>query len=164
MLRSLIQIRRAGRHLTGGALIALVASCAGDGLLLPRDGALAELRLVSGDGQTAPAGAPVEHPLVVEARDGAGRPVPGAAIVFEFVDQPDGAELAPAITETDEAGRASAEATLGTPAGEQSVEARPNDPASDLKVQFLLTAVRRSGGGDQGDGGGGKGKDKGDGD
>ena len=164
MLASLIPIRLAGRHLAGGALITLVAGCAGDDLLLPRDGALAELRMVSGDRQTAPAGAPVEHPLVVEALDGAGRPVPGAAIVFEFVDPPSGAELAPGNTETDTAGRASAEVTLGTPAGDQRVQARLNDPTSDHRVQFLLTALLRNGGGgdeggdgDGGDGGGGGG-------
>ena len=164
MLTSLIPFRLAGRHLAGGALIILVAGCAGDDLLLPRDGELAELKMVSGDRQTAPAGAPVEHPLVVEALDGAGRPVPGAAIVFEFVDSPSGAELAPENTETDEIGRASAEVTLGTPAGDQRVEARPNDPASDLRVQFLLTALlRNGGGGDEGGDGdeGGEGDDGG---
>ncbi len=173
MRTPLIAIRLATRHLAGGILITLVAGCAGDDLLLPKDGAPAELRVVSGDQQSAPAGDPVEDPLVVEALDGAGRPVPGAAIVFEFVDPPTGAELDPANTETDEAGRASAEVTLGTAVGDQSVEARLEAPASDLKVQFRLTALQPNGGGgdeggeggDDGDGGGdgghGKGKGKG---
>jgi hypothetical protein len=168
MLASLIPIRLAGQPLAGGVLIILVSGCAGDDLLLPRDGAPAELRVVSGDEQSAPVGAPVDHPLVVQALDGARRPVPGAGIVFEFVDPPNGAELAPATTETDTTGRASAEVTLGTPAGDQSVEARLNDPASDLKVQFRLTALQRNGGGGDeggdgdGDGGGGDGGGGGD--
>lgn len=150
MLTSLIPIRATARHLAGGFLIS-VAGCAGDNLLLPGDGEPAQLRVVSGDQQSAPAGDPIDDPLVVEALDRAGRPVPGAVIIFEFVDQPNGAELSPENVETDEAGRAAAEVTLGTPAGDQSVEARLDDPESNLKVQFQLTALRRSGGG----GGGG---------
>jgi uncharacterized membrane protein YgcG len=175
MSTSVISIRLATRHLAGVSLVTLLAGCAGDDLLLPKDGAPAELRMVSGDQQRAPAGDPVEHPLIVQALDGVRRPVPGAVIVFEFVDPPNGAEVAPANTETDEAGRASAEVTLGTPAGDQSVVARLDDPASALSVQFRLTAIRsgggggnEGGGGDDGDdggggdgGGGGKGKGKG---
>ena len=162
MLTSLSAIRLAARHLAVGALI-ILAGCAGDDLLLPRDGAPAELRMVSGDQQTAPAGDPVEHPLVVEALDGAGRPVAGAVVIFGFVDQPNGAELEPENTETDDDGRASAKVTLGTPAGDQSVEARLEDPASDLRVQFRLTAVQPGGGNEGGDGddGGGDGDDEG---
>ena len=157
-LTSVIPIRLAARRLGGSGLITLLAGCAGDGLLLPRDGAPAELRMVSGDQQRALAGDPVEHPLIVEALDGAGRPVPGAVVVFEFVEPPSGAELAPANTETDSAGRASAEVKLGTPAGDQSVTARLDDPASDLSVQFQLTALQpRGGGGDEGGGGDGGG-------
>jgi hypothetical protein len=172
MLTSVIQIRLATRYLAGGVLIMLLAGCAGDDLVLPQDGTPAELRMVSGDKQSAPAGDPVQHPLIVEARDGGGRPVPGAAIVFEFVDPPSGAELAPANTETNEAGQASVEVKLGTPAGDQSVEARLGDPASELKVQFRLTALQPNrgggeeggGGDDEGDGGGGGGDGDGDGD
>ncbi len=63
-----------------------------------------------------------------------GRPVSGAVIVFEFVGPPSGAEVAPANTETNADGRASAEVKLGTPAGTQRVEARLDDPASDLSA------------------------------
>jgi len=164
MLTSVIQIRLATRHLAGAVLITLLAGCAGDDLLLPQDGAPAELRRVSGDQQSAPAGDPVEHPLVVEALDRVGRPAPGAAIVFEFVDPPSGAELAPANTETNEAGLASVEVKLGTPAGDQSVEARLGDPASELKVQFRLTALQPNRGGGGGGAGGGDGDGDGDGD
>jgi hypothetical protein len=166
MLTSVGAIRLAARHLAGGAFITLLAGCAGDDLLLPKDGAPERLRIFSGDQQSAPAGESVANPLVVETLDVAGRPVPGAVIIFAFVDLPIGAEVEPANTETDETGRAAAEVTLGTPAGHQNVEARLDDPASDLKVQFRLTAIQPPGGGDdddgdEGDGGGDEGDDGG---
>jgi hypothetical protein len=151
MPTSLIAIRFGVRYLAGGAFMTLVAGCAGGDLVLPEDGAPAVLRMVSGNQQRAPAGEPVKDPLVVQALDGAGRPVPGAVVVFEFLEPPSGAELEPANTETGDDGRASAEVTLGTPVGDQSVEARLDGPVSDLKVQFQLTALQRgSGGGDEG--------------
>ena len=159
MSTSLDPVSLAARRLAAGALL-VVAGCAGDDLLLPDDGTPAQLRAVSGDRQSAPAGDPVQNPLVVEALDRADRPVPGAVIVFEFVDPPTGAVIAPASRATDPDGRASVEVTLGTPAGDQDVEARLDDPASDLKVQFDLTALqprgggRDEGGGDEGGGGG----------
>jgi hypothetical protein len=145
------------------AFLISTAACGADDLLLPgdpNDGVPVELRALSGDGQTAVAGDPVRHPLVVQALDHKGRPVPGAIIVFEFVDPPAGAEIAPPNTETDSAGRASAAVKLGTPVGDQPVEARLADPASDLSVQFLLTALQPNNGGggdDDGDGEGGGG-------
>jgi hypothetical protein len=162
---SLIAIRRAARYLAGCALITLAAGCGGDDLLLPGDGAPAVLRMVSGDQQRAPAGDPVEHPLVVEALDAAGRPAPGAVVVFEFVEPPSGAELEPANAETGPDGRASAEVTLGNTAGDQTVEARLDGAADDLKVQFQLTALQRGGGGGgRGGGDDGNGDDGGNGD
>jgi uncharacterized membrane protein YgcG len=170
MPMSLIAIRRAARYLAGCALITLAAGCAGDDLLLPGDGAPAELRIVSGDQQRAPAGDPVELPLVVEALDADGRPAPGAVVVFQFVEPPSGAELEPANAETGPDGRASAEVTLGNAAGDQTVEARLDGAADDLKVQFQLTALQRGGGGggrggggDDGNGGNGGGGDDGNG-
>jgi hypothetical protein len=158
MLTTLFPIRLAARHLAGGVLFTLLAGCGSDDLLLPKDGEPAELRAVSGDQQSAPAGDPIDHPLIVEALDRAGRPVPGAVIVFAFLNPPNGAELVPANTETDDAGRASAEVKLGTPAGDQSVEARLDHPASELSVRFRLIALQpNGGGGDEGGGGDGDG-------
>ena len=147
-----------------------VAACSGDDLLLP-DAAPAQLRVVSGDGQTAQAGDPLLHPLIIEVLDGSGRPIPGAPVVFEFLDPPRGAEISAPTTETDVAGRASAQVTLGNAAGDQPVVARLNQPGTDLHVQFLLTALQRNevpppsppppgnggGGNEGGDGGGGGG-------
>lgn len=150
MLVSLIGARVGARPLTMGALLLLpLAGCAGDSLLLPDDRSPTQLRAVSGNGQTGLVGAPVRHPLVVEAIDGSGRPVEGARIMFEFVDPPNGAEIAPPLSETDATGRAEVEVTLGAPAGDQPVEARLADPESALKVTFLLTAIRPN----DGDGG-----------
>jgi hypothetical protein len=150
MLVSLIGVRVGARPLTmGGLLLLALAGCAGDSLLLPDDRSPTQLRAVSGNGQTGLVGAPVRHPLVVEAIDGSGRPVEGARIMFEFVDPPNGAEIAPPLSETDATGRAEVEVTLGAPAGDQPVEARLADPESALKVTFLLTAIRPN----DGDGG-----------
>lgn len=96
----------------------------------------------------------------------------GAVVLFRFVDQPEGAAIAPSTSETDLNGRASVEVTLGRPAGDQPVDARLADPDHELRVRFLLTAIRSNsggvdnggnggGGGDEEDGGGGKGKGKG---
>jgi hypothetical protein len=138
-----------------GAMLIAVAGCAGDDLLLPGDDRTpTQLRAVSGDGQTAPAGTPVLNPLVVEALDRAGRPVEGAAIVFEFVDPPTDAEIAPSVSSTDASGRAAVEVTLGTPAGDQPVVARLEEAATDLSVRFALTAIQVNnpgGGGDDDD-------------
>ena len=155
MLVSLIAMRVGARRLAAAGLLLLpAAGCTGDDLLLPDDRSPALLRAVSGDGQTAPVGTPVRHPLVVEVLDGAGRPVEGAVVVFGFVDPPTGAEIAPPVPETDASGRAAVEVTLGAPVGDQPVEARLDDPEAGLRVRFQLTAIRTTTGG-PGDGGGG---------
>jgi hypothetical protein len=173
----LCRMRAGARRFAMGILLP-IAACGGDDLFLPDapdDRTPVQLRAYSGGGQSALVGSPVPYPLVVEALDGKGRPVQGAGVVFEFVDQPNGAAIAPPATQTDTNGRAAAVVTLGTPAGEQPVEARLDDPAHDLSVRFLLTAIRSNNGGgggnddpppDEGDGGGGnggKGKGKGNG-
>jgi hypothetical protein len=132
-----------------------LVACAGGDLLLPDDRAPVQLRAVSGDGQSAVAGTTIPHPLVVEALDRAGRPVEGAVILFQFVDPPNGALIAPAAPETDPEGRAVVEVTLGRPAGDQPVDARLDDPDRELRVRFLLTAIQSNNGG----GGGGDGDD-----
>jgi hypothetical protein len=160
MLVSLLLARAGARRLGTGTILPLaLAACSDGDLLIPDDRAPAQLRAVSGDGQSAVAGSPVPNPLVVEALDRAGRPVEGAVILFQFVGQPDGAAIAPAAPETNPDGRASVEVTLGRPAGDQPVEARLDAPEHDARVRFLLTAIpSNSGGGggdgDDGDGGG----------
>jgi hypothetical protein len=168
MLAFPIPLTFGARRLTGGVLALLLTGCGGDSLLLPGDGVPTQLRAVSGDGQSAPVGDPVRNPLVVEALDQSAAPVPGAVIVFAFVDPPRGAEIAPPTAETDATGRAAAAVVLGTPAGDQPVEARVAEAGSELSVRFLLTAIAvnrggEDGGGDEeeegGNGGGGGGGD-----
>ena len=147
---SLLHTRVWVGHL-GPILLPGLVACGGD-LLLPDDRAPVQLRAVSGDGQSAVAGTTVPHPLVVEALDRAGRPVEGAVILFQFVDPPNGAVIAPAAPETDPEGRAAVEVTLGRPAGDQPVDARLGDSDRDLRVRFLLTAIQSDNGGGGGNG------------
>lgn len=160
MLLSFSDMRVGARRLAAGTLLLLpAAGCAGGDLLLPDDRAPVQLRAVSGDGQSAVVGSPVPNPLVVEALDGSGRPVEGAVIVFEFVDPPNGAAIAPPVAQTDPDGLAAAQVTLGAPAGNQPVEAKLDDSVRELSVRFLLTAIpfNDGGGGDDDDDGGGGG-------
>ena len=148
---SLLHTRVWVGHL-GTILLPGLVACGGGDLFLPDDRAPVQLRAVSGDGQSAVAGTTVPHPLVVEALDRAGRPVEGAVILFQFVDPPNGAVIAPAAPETDPEGRAAVEVTLGRPAGDQPVDARLGDSDRDLRVRFLLTAIQSNNGGGGGNG------------
>ena len=142
--------------LISGFVLLALSACSGDELVLP-DGAPAQIRAVSGDGQTAQVGDPLRHPLVVEVLDRAGRPLPGTAVAFEFADPAQGAEISAPATETDASGRASAQVTLGNTVGDQPVIASLAEPGTDLRVQFLLTALQRNDPGGGGNGGGGNG-------
>jgi hypothetical protein len=164
MLVSLDHARAGTRHLAILTVLVLAPAACSDGdLLLPEDDRTpVQLRAFSGNGQSAVAGSPVPHPLVVLAVDRSGHPVEGVVVVFRFVDPPEGAVIAPPAPATDPEGLASVDVTLGSDAGDQPVEARLDDSQSDLRVRFLLTAIRPSGGGDggggddgDGDGGGG---------
>jgi hypothetical protein len=173
MLVSLLLARAGARRLGTRTILPIaLAACSDGDLFIPDDRAPVQLRAVSGNGQSAVAGSPVPHPLVVEALDRAGRPVEGAVVLFQFVGRPDGAAIAPSASETDPDGLASVEVTLGRPAGDQPVDARLDDPERDVRVRFLLTAIpSNSGGGvdddddapppdDGGGGGGGAGDDE----
>jgi uncharacterized membrane protein YgcG len=142
--------------LISGFVLLAISACSGDDLVLP-DGAPAQIRAVSGDGQTAQVGDPLRHPLVVEVLDRAGRPLPGTAVAFEFVDPAQGAEISAPAAETDASGRASAQVTLGNTAGDQPVIASLAEPGTALHVEFLLTALQRNNPGGDGNGGGGSG-------
>jgi hypothetical protein len=165
MLVSLVHTRVWARRLATSSTVLLpLAACSGGDLLLP-DRTPAQLEVVSGDGQSAVAGSQVPNPLVVKVLDRDGRPVEGAIILFEFVDPPNGAAIAPPAAETNSGGQVAVEVTLGTPAGDQPVRAQVDEPASDLHVLFQLTAIRSNtggGGGGNGGGGGGGGGDNGD--
>lgn len=147
-----------------GLLAAPLAGCGGGDLLLPSTSAPADLVAVSGDDQEGVVGSRLSEPLVVRASDGAGRPVAGARIVFDFTFDVGGV-IAPDTALTGEDGQAAAEVRLGDETGQQTVEASVADLAvDDLRVRFDLTARARSGGGDSGGGDGGGGDSGGDGD
>jgi hypothetical protein len=152
-------------RLAAAALLSTLPACAGDGIVVPGDGAIARLEAVAGDGQRAVAGQPVARPLVVRAVDQSNRPVTGAEITFRFINT-DG-RVAPGTMATGTDGRATAEVTLGGSVGAQVVEARVVGPEA-LAVEFQLTALQREtpdppapppggNGGDDGNGGGGNG-------
>lgn len=148
----------------GGLLLSSVAGCGGEELLLPGSGAPAGLNAVSGDRQEAPAGAPLPQPLVVQATDGSGRPVPDALISFSF-DGDVGGVAAPATARTNPQGLARADVRLGTAAGTQLVDASVVDGPAGLLVTFRLNALARptGPGGDGGSGGGDDGGNSGNG-
>jgi Bacterial Ig-like domain (group 1) len=74
-------------------------------------GAASGLSIVSGDDQTGPVSTELPLPLVVALRDGAGNPVPGAAV--SWVIGTGGGSVTPSTSTTDDAGQAVAAWTLG---------------------------------------------------
>ncbi|WP_420632539.1 Ig-like domain-containing protein [Candidatus Palauibacter sp.] len=73
----------------------------------------------SGDGQWGLVGQPLPEPVVVQALDEAGRPVPGA--LMSFVPEPGDGSVEPKSARSDSAGLARAEWTLGPAPGEQAL-------------------------------------------
>ena len=150
----------------------LAIACGGEGLTLPGAGDPATLAIISGNGQSGTVGEAVSQPLVVQLSDGAGHPIAGATVTFQFSDSLPDAAVDPVAPATDTLGQAAANARLGTVPGDQAIEAEVVRPGQDLQVRFRLTAVAKppAGGGDQaggggngGDGGHGHGHDKDDG-
>jgi hypothetical protein len=133
---------RAGRAVV---LAALLLSACGDGsdLLLPGTGDPATVRLLQGDGQNGRVGDALPQPLVAAVKDGAGRPVEGATVVFVFTDPAPGASLSPDTTTTDAGGNATAEVVLGTRPGTQAGEVRAlgGQGQATATAGFSLTAV-----------------------
>ena len=94
------------------------------------------LRYVSGDGQSAAAGAAVPNPLVVELVDAMNNPIAGESVQFT-VTAGGGTVAAPTVV-TAANGRASTAWTLGA-AGAQQVTATAKDTA--FAVTFRATSV-----------------------
>jgi hypothetical protein len=137
------------------AAVCLLAGCSGGDLTLPGSASPAALTIVSGDNQRADAGDLLEQPLVVEALAADGTPVPGASVEFGFLGDVPGGALDPALTTTDDRGRAETFVRLGTESGEHLVIARVAGTVSpDLSARFSVVAL-------SGGGGGGKKDDKG---
>jgi hypothetical protein len=97
-----------------------------------------QLSKISGDGQTGFAGQMLDSPFVVEVRDAANNPVPGATVVFE-ISQGRG-RVDPSSVATSADGRASTRFTTGPVAGEpQGVAARI--VTTSISVAFTATTT-----------------------
>jgi len=82
---------------------------------------VAQLNKVSGDGQTAVINQAFAAPLVVEAKDAQGRPVPGLQISFAVVSG--SATVNPTTATTNAQGQASVSVTAGSTAGAITIRA-----------------------------------------
>ncbi|WP_420632537.1 Ig-like domain-containing protein [Candidatus Palauibacter sp.] len=110
--------------LTTGAAYTLVVTSGDSRLELTAtavDPNLAVARVVpwSGDGQQGLVGQRLPEPLVVQALDEAGRPVPGALV--SFTPEPGAGSVEPESARSDSAGLARAEWRLGAAPGEQTL-------------------------------------------
>jgi hypothetical protein len=129
-------------------LVCLLVACSGGDLTLPSSAESLTLKRLSGDGQRAPAGAPLQEPLVVQVLDADSTPVRGATVEFGFLGDPPGAVIDPPLVTTGDDGRAETFARLGTVHGEQLIIARVAGTASpDLSAHFVAIALRSGGGG-----------------
>jgi hypothetical protein len=130
------------RSLVTGFALAL-AACGQDNLVLPTEGDVAKIEIVSGDGQDGQSGAPLENELVVLVRDGLDRPVVGQSVSFAPANAASG-EVTEATVVTDAEGLAATEWILGPTAGPQQVRAGvivDGAVASELLVTFSATAA-----------------------
>jgi hypothetical protein len=121
-------------------LLLVAAACGGGDLLLPRDGEPARISAIRGNNLPGTVGQPLSDSLVVEVTDPGGRPVSGVVVDFAL---PAGASAAPGTTvSTGSNGQAAVFYTLGTTAGQQTVEARaPDIPDSNGVALFAIAAA-----------------------
>ncbi len=130
-------------HWLASALIvgAPLASCGGDGLVLPDEGVAARIEIVSGNGQTATVSATLPDNLVVRVLDSRDRPVAGQRV--DFTPAAGSGALVPPSPTTDADGRAVAQWVLGPGIGAQSVTAKPvgNGVPATLMAAFTATAT-----------------------
>lgn len=125
-------------------LSALLAACGGGSdLLLPGASEPASVTLLQGDGQNGRVGEPLPQPIVAEVKDGAGRPVEGATVVFVLTDPAPGAAVTPDTVTTDADGNVTAQVVLGTRPGAQAGEVRAlgGSGTATATAPFTLTAV-----------------------
>lgn len=138
-------IRRRLAFLIAFGLAAVSSACGGDGLVLPNESRAASITIVSGDEQSAAAGAALGEPLVVRVADALDRPVEGQAVAFAI--DAGGGTVAPGNATTGADGRAAANWTLGATAGTQRVQARVQGDGLPADLQVSFTASASSGAG-----------------
>ncbi|HET8623868.1 MAG TPA: Ig-like domain-containing protein [Gemmatimonadales bacterium] len=116
--------------------VLLLASCRGEDLLLTvPEGEPAAIEILSGDAQAGRIRAALENPLVVRLTDTQDRPVANREVTFA-VSSGGGSVTPPtAVSGTD--GTATAQWTLGSAVGVQSVDARVANAQQPLAVRFL---------------------------
>ena len=128
------------------ALAALaVWACGGGDLSLPPGEDPAQVQAVQGDDQVAAPGARLPDPLIVRLVDQEGRGIPDRAVIW--VVGAGGGTISPATGTTDAEGFASAEWTLGSAAGPNTVAARVPGIG-----EVTFTALASDGGGGGGGG------------
>ena len=104
-------------------------------------GALDTLAIVAGNNQSGTVSTALGTPLIVRQVDANGNPVVGASVIFAVVSG--GGSVTPAIATTDVNGRATANWTIGSFAGAQTVTAT----SGAKTVTFVATGAAAGGGG-----------------
>ena len=152
----------AGRLMRVGPLNRQIRALSGWAVLLGSIGACgstepppvqipAQVQKISGDAQTAPAGATLPLPLVLQVNDSGGNPIPGVTVNFTVL-QGEGSVSTPTAT-TGSTGRASTNFTIGTISGSAqevsavvqsttisasfTATADPDPTAFNIDIQFL---------------------------
>ncbi|MGH3372777.1 MAG: Ig-like domain-containing protein, partial [Nocardioidaceae bacterium] len=92
----------------------------------------------SGDGQAGNVGAPLALPLVVEANDALGNPIPGLTVTFAVTQG--GGSVEPSTATTGPNGQASTSFTLGSTAG-QTHQVRATVNGSTTALTFSASAA-----------------------
>lgn len=139
---SLTQTRRL---LASLLVLAAASGCGGDGLVLPDEARPAAIAIVSGNDQSAAAGATLGQALVVRVTDALNRAVEGQTVAFTI--DAGGGQVAPASAKTNVDGQATATWTLGPAAGQQRVQAKVEGASipATLLVKFSASAVSGTG-------------------
>lgn len=134
-------IRRRGASLAVLSLAGMGWGCGG--VVLPDDARPAGIKIVSGDGQSAPAGQALDQPLVVQVIDALNRPVEGQTVTFGI--DAGGGTVAPGSAETGTDGKASATWTLGSGAGQQTLHAQVTGDGAPAALQVSFSATAQTG-------------------
>jgi hypothetical protein len=134
-------IRRRGASLVALALAGMGWGCGG--VVLPDDARPAGIKIVSGDGQSAPAGQALGQPLVVQVIDALNRPVEGQTVTFAI--DAGGGTVDPGSAKTGTDGKASATWTLGNGAGQQTLHAQVTGDGASAALQVGFSATAQTG-------------------
>jgi len=118
---------------------AALTGCSSSDLVLPSDGAPAELLITGGENQSGAAGSPLPDSLEVSVSDERGDPVAGHTVTFELDSEVTGARVTPDTATTRADGTARALWVVGVTRGTQSVVARVARGTEPLEVRFSAT-------------------------